>query len=81
VEVVQEGELASRVSQRSHVFDERNLHFSSGEEHTSVPCELLLAFEETDLGSRSTQRSLALVKGIVESDCNRERRRSKANTY
>jgi hypothetical protein len=81
VEVVQERKLASGVPQCSHIFDERDLHFSSWEQHTSVPCELLLAFQETDLGSRSTQSSLALVKGIVESDCNRERRRSKANTY
>lgn len=81
VKVVQEGELASGVSQRSHILDERDLHFSSGEEHASVPCELLLAFQETDLGSRGTKSSLALVDSIVESDCNRERRRSKANTY
>ena len=81
VKVVQEGELASGVPQRSHVLDESDLHLSSGKEHASVPCELLLAFQETDLGSRSAQSSLALVESIVESNCNRERRRSKANTY
>jgi hypothetical protein len=81
VKVVQESELASRISQRSHVFDKSDLHLGTGKEHASVPCELLLAFEEPDLGSGSAQSCLALVKSIVQSDSDCQRRRSKADAY
>lgn len=49
LKIVQEGEVAARVSKRGQIFDESDLHFCAGQLHTFVPSEALLAFYEENL--------------------------------
>ena len=78
--IVEEGELATWVSQSGEILDEGDLHLGARNLHTGVPRELVLTFQEGNLWSLSLDRWISAVNGVVKSDCDSERRRSKANT-
>lgn len=78
VKVVQEGELTARISQRGHVLQECDLHLGSGKEHTGVPCELVLLFQESNSGCSSGKSGIVQFQAVVKSHCNGERSRAES---
>lgn len=82
LEVIEESEAAAGVTEGSQVFDEGNLHPGAGNQHPRMPGELLLPFEEADLGLEvgvGARGSEGWVQRIVQSNGNCQRGRSKPN--
>ncbi|KAG9795958.1 hypothetical protein KCU88_g448, partial [Aureobasidium melanogenum] len=80
-QIIQECEIAARVSKRCKVFDEGYLHPCTREQHPSVPFKCLLSLEETDFRTSSPQTSLLLrLQCIAEGDGNGEGSWSKSYT-
>lgn len=78
VEVVEESELGSGVSESSEILDERNLHLGSGEEHTGVPGKAGLLLKEEHLGSGAIRAELlASSEGIVHGNGDSQTGRAK----
>ena len=73
MEVVEEGEMRSWVSEGCQILDEGDLHLGALEQHASVPCELFLTLNEEHTSS-GTQAA------VLEGNRNCQRSRPKTHT-